>query len=192
MSRSSSSRLASPWRASRERSRPNRKAAGTVIIARSWSHNSGLTDDAGSGDSERSTVTRSLTSTAANSSSANAPAMLGSMARRRGRDAPVQRTASTVAVASAANAASARWVLSMASAIAVSGKIASTLPGCSQNSIQIGCMTTSGSANAPTSSQSALDRMRPPVRIVSNSGTNARIHKSVVRKASVWTTGTST
>ena len=58
------------------------------------------------------------------------PATLGSNARRRGRDAAVQRTATTIATATQARPASVRWPLSTTSAMSAFGNAASRLPSC--------------------------------------------------------------
>ena len=134
---------------------------------------------------------RSLTSSEVNISKAKAPAMLGSIARRSGREAARQRIASTAAVATAATAQSARWALSTTSAAPASGKKPMTSSSCSSSSIQTSCSTSSGSAKAAISSQSTRDCSRPPLRLVSTSGRNAKIQMSEMNMATVAASGAS-
>ena len=110
--------LASPPRASRERSSPNRNAAGTATSEPIAIHSSAF---------EREPVTRSLISTSANSSSATAPARLGSSARRRGGDAARKRTTTTTNVVRHARNVSERWSLSSTLATSAFAKTPSTL-----------------------------------------------------------------
>ena len=105
-------------RASRERSRPARNAAGTVTSEHAASQSSTC---------ERVPAMRSLSSSAVKHDRANAPARLGSSARRRGPDVVHQRAAITTTVAVHAQASRPRWVWSIACATSSSGKASSRL-----------------------------------------------------------------
>ena len=102
----------------------------------------------------------------------NAPAMLGSSARRRGVEARHQRTAITATVAASAAISRDRWARSSTCATSSSGNASSRLsPSSSANSIQMTCSSTSGTAKATSSQGSTGERMRPRVSRVSSSGT---------------------